>query len=135
MNFVEAIKSGFNKYVTFSGRAARSEYWYWTLFAIIADIVAAIINAFVALGFVGLVVSLALLLPSIAVAIRRLHDLDRTGWWLLLAFTGIGAIVLLVWDCMKGTTGSNRFGADPLGPDADLQPARMSLIASSLPNR
>jgi uncharacterized membrane protein YhaH (DUF805 family) len=135
MNFVEAIKSGFNKYVTFSGRAARSEYWYWTLFAIIADIVKAIINAFVALGFVGLVVSLALLLPSIAVAIRRLHDLDRTGWWLLLAFTGIGAIVLLVWDCMKGTTGSNRFGADPLGPDADLQPARMSLIASSLPNR
>jgi uncharacterized membrane protein YhaH (DUF805 family) len=135
MNFVEAIKSGFNKYVTFSGRAARSEYWYWTLFAIIADIVAAIINVFVALGFVGLVVSLALLLPSIAVAIRRLHDLDRTGWWLLLAFTGIGAIVLLVWDCMKGTTGSNRFGADPLGPDADLQPARMSLIASSLPNR
>jgi uncharacterized membrane protein YhaH (DUF805 family) len=135
MNFVEAIKSGFNKYVTFSGRAARSEYWYWTLFAIIADIVAAIVNAFVALGFVGLVVSLALLLPSIAVAIRRLHDLDRTGWWLLLAFTGIGAIVLLVWDCMKGTTGSNRFGADPLGPDADLQPARMSLIASSLPNR
>jgi uncharacterized membrane protein YhaH (DUF805 family) len=97
--------------------------------------VKAIINAFVALGFVGLVVSLALLLPSIAVAIRRLHDLDRTGWWLLLAFTGIGAIVLLVWDCMKGTTGSNRFGADPLGPDADLQPARMSLIASSLPNR
>jgi uncharacterized membrane protein YhaH (DUF805 family) len=135
MNFVEAIKSGFNKYVTFSGRAARSEYWYWTLFVIIADIVAAIINAFVALGFVGLVVSLAFLLPSIAVAIRRLHDLDRTGWWLLLAFTGIGAIVLLVWDCMKGTTGSNRFGADPLGPDADLQPARMSLIASSLPNR
>jgi uncharacterized membrane protein YhaH (DUF805 family) len=135
MNFVEAIKSGFNKYVTFSGRAARSEYWYWTLFAIIADIVKAIINAFVALGFVGLVVSLALLLPSIAVAIRRLHDLDRTGWWLLLAFTGIGAIVLLVWDCMKGTTGSNRFCADPLGPDADLQPARMSLIASSLPNR
>jgi uncharacterized membrane protein YhaH (DUF805 family) len=134
MNFVEAIKSGFNKYVTFSGRA-RSEYWYWTLFAIIADIVAAIINAFVALGFVGLVVSLAFLLPSIAVAIRRLHDLDRTCWWLLLAFTGIGAIVLLVWDCMKGTTGSNRFGADPLGPDADLQPARMSLIASSLPNR
>jgi uncharacterized membrane protein YhaH (DUF805 family) len=135
MNFVEAIKSGFNKYVTFSGRAARSEYWYWTLFAIIADIVAAIIDAFVALGFVGLVVSLALLLPSIAVAIRRPHDLDRTGWWLLLAFTGIGAIVLLVWDCMKAP--QDRFASAPIrsGPDADLQPARMSLIASSLPNR
>ena len=75
---------------------------------------AGIIDAFVGLGFVGLVVSLALLLPSIAVAIRRLHDLDRTGWWFLLVFTGIGAIVLLVWDCMKGTTGPNRFGTDPL---------------------
>jgi len=56
-----------------------------------------------------------LLLPGIAVAARRLHDLDRTGWWLLIAFTGIGIILLIVWDCMKGTTGPNRFGADPLG--------------------
>lgn len=114
MNFVDAIKSGFGNYVGFSGRAARSEFWYWTLFSFIADIVAGIIDAFVGLDFVGLVVSLALLLPSIAVAIRRLHDLDRTGWWFLLVFTGIGAIVLLVWDCMKGTTGPNRFGTDPL---------------------
>jgi uncharacterized membrane protein YhaH (DUF805 family) len=114
MNFVDAIKSGFGNYVGFSGRAARSEYWFWTLFTFIAYIVAGIIDFYVGLGFVGMVVSLALLLPSIAVAIRRLHDLDRTGWWLLLAFTGIGAIVLLVWDCMKGTTGPNRFGTDPL---------------------
>ena len=62
-----------------------------------------------------MVVSLALLLPGIAVSARRLHDLDRTAWWLLIAFTGIGLILLLVWDCMKGTTGPNRFGADPLG--------------------
>jgi uncharacterized membrane protein YhaH (DUF805 family) len=114
MNFVDAVKSGFGNYVGFSGRAARSEYWFWTLFTFIAYIVAGIIDFYVGLGFVGMVVSLALLLPSIAVAIRRLHDLDRTGWWLLLAFTGIGAIVLLVWDCMKGTTGPNRFGTDPL---------------------
>ena len=114
MNFVDAIKSGFGNYVGFSGRAARSEFWYWTLFSLIADIVAGIIDAFVGLGFVGLVVSLALLLPSIAVAIRRLHDLGRAGWWFLLVFTGIGAIVLLVWDCMKSTTGPNRFGTDPL---------------------
>jgi len=46
--------------------------------------------------------------------VRRLHDLDRTGWWLLIAFTGIGIILLIVWNCMKGTTGSNSFGADPL---------------------
>jgi uncharacterized membrane protein YhaH (DUF805 family) len=115
MNFSQAVTSCFGKYVGFEGRAPRSEYWYWTLFSVIANIVAGIIDSALSLGLVGLVVSLALLLPSIAVSIRRLHDLDRTGWWLLIVLTGIGAIVLLVWDCMKGTTGSNRFGADPLG--------------------
>jgi uncharacterized membrane protein YhaH (DUF805 family) len=57
---------------------------------------------------------LALMLPGIAVSIRRLHDLDRTGWWLLILFTIIGAILLLVWFCMRGTVGPNRFGPDPL---------------------
>lgn len=115
MNFVEAIKSGFNNYVGFSGRAARSEYWFWTLFVIIASIVAAILDVMLGLGLIGAIVSLALFLPGIAVSIRRLHDIDRTGWWLLIAFTGIGLIVLLVFDCTKGTTGPNRFGSDPLG--------------------
>jgi uncharacterized membrane protein YhaH (DUF805 family) len=115
MGFVDAIKSGFSNYVGFSGRAVRSEYWYWTLFVILASLVAGIIDAVLGLGLVGAIVSLALLLPGIAVSARRLHDLDRTAWWLLIAFTGIGLILLLVWDCMKGTTGPNRFGADPLG--------------------
>lgn len=57
---------------------------------------------------------LAVFLPGLAVAVRRLHDLDRTGWWLFLIFTGIGIILLLIWDCMRGTSGSNRFGPDPL---------------------
>ena len=116
MNFVEAITSGFNKYVTFTGRAARSEFWFWTLFSVIANIVAGILDAIVGLGIIGTIVSLALLLPSIAVGARRLHDLDRTGWWLLIAFTGVGIILLIVWDCTKGTSGPNRFGPDPLPP-------------------
>jgi uncharacterized membrane protein YhaH (DUF805 family) len=115
MGFVDAIKFGFNNYATFSGRAARSEYWYWTLFTIIASVVAEIIDSVLGLGLVGFIVSLALLLPSIAVAVRRLHDIDRTGWWLLIAFTGVGIILLIVWDCIQGTTGPNRFGPDPLG--------------------
>ena len=115
MNFSEAIKSGFGKYVTFEGRAARSEFWYWTLFSALANLVAGILNSVLGAGLIGVVVSLALLLPGIAVSARRLHDLDRTAWWLLIAFTGVGVILLIIWDCMKGTTGSNRFGADPLG--------------------
>lgn len=114
MNFADAVKSGFNNYVTFSGRAARSEFWFWTLFSILANLAAGIVDMVLGIGLVGLVVSLALLLPGLAVSVRRLHDLDRTGWWMLLILTCIGIILLIVWDCMKGTTGPNRFGADPL---------------------
>ena len=121
MNFGEAIKSGFGNYVTFSGRAARSEFWYWTLFAALADLVGGIIDRALGtggpiggIGLIGVVITLVLLLPGVAVSVRRLHDLDRIGWWVLIAFTGIGIILLIVWNCMKGTTGSNRFGADPL---------------------
>ncbi len=119
MNFTEAITSGFQNYVNFRGRAARSEFWWWTLFAIIASIVAGLID--IALfGVAGIspiqnLVGLALFLPGLAVSIRRLHDLDRTGWWMLIALTGIGIILLIIWDCMRGTPGANRFGPDPLG--------------------
>lgn len=115
MNFQQAVTSGFQNYVTFSGRAARSEYWFWTLFSLVVAIVTSILDAVLGLGILQPLSSLALLLPSIAVAARRLHDLDRTGWWLLLAFTGIGIILLIVWDCTKGTTGPNQYGPDPLG--------------------
>lgn len=116
MGFVDAIKFGFAHYVTFSGRAARSEFWYWTLFTVIASIVAGIIDGILGLGIVGFLVSLGLFLPSLAVGARRLHDIDRSGWWLLIYFTIIGIILLIVWDCIKGTAGPNRFGPDPLSP-------------------
>jgi len=118
VNFAEAVKSGFGKYVNFSGRAARSEYWFWTLFTIVVAVVMGILDSIVFPGIhsgaLSPLSSLALFLPSLAVSARRLHDLDRTAWWLLLVLTGIGIIVLIVWDCMKGTAGSNRFGPDQL---------------------
>ena len=119
MNFTQAISSGFNNYVNFTGRAARSEFWYWTLFAILASIAGELIDLALFSSSstftpVQTLVNLALFLPGLAVSVRRLHDLDRTGWWLLLIFTVIGMIVLLVWDCMRGTVGPNRFGPDPL---------------------
>jgi len=114
MNFVQAIQSGFSNYATFSGRAPRSEYWYWALFSFLLQIAANIIDVAATGGVIGGLLSLALLLPSIAVGARRLHDIDRTGWWLLIAFTGIGIILLIVWACIKGTDGANRFGPDPL---------------------
>jgi uncharacterized membrane protein YhaH (DUF805 family) len=115
MNFTQAISSGFSNYVTFAGRAIRSEYWYWTLFFFIGSIVAGIIDAVLGIRVFDTIFGLAVLLPSIAVGVRRLHDLDRSGWWLLLGFIPlIGAIVLLIWFCSRGTVGANRFGPDPL---------------------
>ena len=114
MGFGQAISSGFNNYVNFSGRASRSEYWFWTLFAILVTVVAQIIDGVIGMQLLSVIASLGLLLPGLAVSVRRLHDLDRTGWWLLLLLTGIGAIVLLIFYCMKGTDGPNSFGPDPL---------------------
>jgi uncharacterized membrane protein YhaH (DUF805 family) len=120
MGFTEAISSGFRNYVNFSGRAARSEFWFWVLFSILVSIAAGIID----FGLFGIrdgvspissLTSLALFLPGLAVSVRRLHDTDRSGWWILLFLIPlIGAIVLLVWYCSRGTPGGNRFGPDPL---------------------
>lgn len=118
MNFFEAIQSGFRNYVNFSSRAQRSAFWYWVLFAVIAAIVAGMLDNLVfgeGEGPIGTIVSLALFLPGLSVSVRRLHDIDRTGWWVLLAFTVIGIIVLIIFNCTKGTPGPNRFGPDPLG--------------------
>lgn len=120
MNFSEAIQSGFQNYVNFSGRAQRSAYWFWALFAFLVSVAAAIVDSILfgfkpeGINIIQAIVGLALLLPGLSVSIRRLHDRDHTGWWFLLIFTGIGAILLLVWFCMKGTDGPNRFGPDPL---------------------
>jgi uncharacterized membrane protein YhaH (DUF805 family) len=114
MNFVQAINSGFSKYVQFGGRASRSEYWYWTLFSFLVSIAAAIIDGMLGLGFVSTIAGLGLFLPGLAVSARRLHDIDRTFWWILIAFTLIGMFVLLYWDCVRGTSGPNRYGPDPL---------------------
>jgi len=120
MNFVQAIKSGFSNYVTFSGRACRSEYWFWVLFALIGGLVTVILDSVIFGYQAGVtplngIFDLATFLPGLAVVARRLHDTDRTAWWLLLALTVIGAILLIVWFCFRGTPGANRFGPDPLG--------------------
>jgi uncharacterized membrane protein YhaH (DUF805 family) len=114
MGFSEAINTCFSKYATFDGRAARPEYWYFALFVFIVDLVLQALER-TGLGYIAIIAnflfSLAVLLPSIAVGVRRLHDIDRSGWWLLIGLVPIvGVILLLVWACMRGTQGTNRFG-------------------------
>ncbi len=121
MGFKDTISYCFRNYVGFSGRAARSEYWYWVLFVLLLQIVAWLIDMTL-FGFnttgvnpIGVIVSLATLLPGLAVSVRRLHDIDRLGWWVLLGLIPvIGWIVLIYWACLRGTVGANRFGPDPL---------------------
>ena len=121
MDFWQAIVSGFKNYVGFSGRACRSEYWYWVLAMIILSIIAGVIdytsfeeNEY-GVGPLRTIIGLATFLPSLAMCFRRLHDIDRTGWWLLISFTVIGFFLLLYWACVRGTAGPNRYGPDPLG--------------------
>ena len=118
MNFVEAISSSFRNYANFSGRAVRSEFWYWYIFVAVVLIVFGAINGSLypgplAMGpfsYVTMAIVLALILPSLAVSVRRLHDIDRTGWWVLIAVTAIGMLVLIYWACLPGTSDRNRFG-------------------------
>ena len=121
MSFLEAISSGFRNYVNFSGRAIRSEFWYWTLFCILVSVVLGLIDQRLnpgtgigAFSVLNTIILLALFLPSLAISVRRLHDIDRTGWWVLLDLTAIGSLVLIYWACLRGTVGTNRFGPDPM---------------------
>jgi uncharacterized membrane protein YhaH (DUF805 family) len=118
MNFFEAVGSVFKNYVNFSGRAARSEYWYWILFALIVTAALRMLDNAIfddmENGPLQGVFALITLLPALAVGVRRLHDIDRTGWWTLIALTIVGVFLLIYWACQKGTSGPNRFGPDPL---------------------
>ena len=102
MNFQTAIRSGFQNYAHLKGRASRAEYWWWALFTVILSILLSSINS--SLGDLG---SLVTLLPSIAVAIRRVHDVDRAGWFILVPFYNLYLVL------RRGDAGENRFGPPP----------------------
>lgn len=109
MGFFDAISSCFSKYVQFSGRASRSEFWYFNLFGVICSIIITVISG--SRMPIHLLFSLGMFLPSLAVCVRRLHDTDRSGWWqMILLIPLIGMIVLLVFFCQRPTPGRNRFG-------------------------
>jgi uncharacterized membrane protein YhaH (DUF805 family) len=142
MSFFEAIEACLTKYAVFEGRAPRAEYWWFVLFTTAVESILAHV-----IPLLGDLVGLVFLLPIWAVGVRRLHDIDRSGWWLLLplpallitlicgtaayatgtdAFAGIIVpfalvtlgfyLVILFWNCQRGTIGPNRFGPDPFAP-------------------
>jgi len=116
VSFADAVRDGFSKYVTFSGRSSRAAYWWWWLFGLIALVAAYIVDAIVGtFPLFYVVVGLALLLPNLAVLVRRLHDTGRSGWWILIGLIPfVGGIVLLVFTLIA-SEGPNAYGAGPDG--------------------
>jgi uncharacterized membrane protein YhaH (DUF805 family) len=113
MSFGEAISDGFSKYATFSGRSSRSAYWYWVLFYVLVVIGASILDAVVGTPVFTLLTWLGFIIPNLAVLVRRLHDTDRTGWWVLIGLIPlIGAIVLIVFACIDSGP-PNKYGQGP----------------------
>src|ERR1700693_4743368 len=146
MNFWQAVASGFSNYVKFSGWAIRSEYWYWVLFVSMVTLAATLLDVAIVKhrhGPLERVWQLVTFLPGLALAVRRLHDMDRSAWWIALPLSVIGVfavilllftvsnillpimmafiaicifVVLINWFCLPGTPGPNRDGAAPFGP-------------------
>ena len=104
-------------YAEFGGRSRRSEYWYFLLFNLIAAFALSLADSAVrkilGFGFLGMMYALVVLVPGIAVSIRRLHDTDRSGWWLLLAFVPIVGLVLIWFMAQDSDAGTNRYGQNP----------------------
>ncbi len=115
MTFTDAIKTCFQNYATFRGRAGRPEFWYFVLFILVVNLLFGFIDGIVFgdriyLGPFATIFDLATLLPLLAVGARRLHDIGKSGWWLLLGLIPlVGAIVLIWWCIQKGEVGENKW--------------------------
>lgn len=139
MGFGQAISTCFSKYIVFAGRARRSEFWWWILFVVILQAIANVLDSIVGTtyafsngsgdiatyqtGWIGTLVGLALFLPTVSVAVRRLHDTGRSGWWWWLnIICCIGSIILIVF-YVGDSTPDNQYGPNPKGGGAMLPPA------------
>jgi len=123
MGFGQAVSSCYSNYATFSGRASRSEYWFFALFHFLI-IFAGVALISVGIGIVILIgFGLVNFLPHLSVTVRRLHDTDHSGWWYWICLIPlVGIVLLLIWGCTRGTWGDNRFGPDPLEGQAPRPP-------------
>ena len=117
MDIQQSIKICFKKFATFDGRASRSEYWWFQFFYLLVVVVAVILDSILvggnieSAGALEIVSQLILLLPALAVTARRLHDVDRSGWWILVGITIVGLIPLFIWWLAPGTNKKNKYGS------------------------
>ena len=116
MDFQTSVKTCFKKYADFSGRALRSELWWFVLFSVLGGIITTIIDIMIlgysveSYGPLNLICTVALFLPAIAVTARRLHDVNRSGWWQLIELTIIGILLIIIWCATEGEKKKNIYG-------------------------
>lgn len=120
MNFFDSIKSCFVRYTDFSGRSIRSEYWNYSVFIVVLTTLTEYLDAKIKgvsylesdmIGTLSILMIIITFIPSLSVSVRRLHDVNKSGWWLLLIFTVMGIIPLIYWACKKSDDSDNRFGS------------------------
>lgn len=113
--FGEAVTRAMTvNYCNFSGRSSRSEYWWFALFTFLISCVIGIIFSSTLAKVISMLVGLAFLLPNLGLAVRRLHDIGKSGWWYLIGFIPlIGVIILIVWFCRESQPFDNEYGAVP----------------------
>jgi uncharacterized membrane protein YhaH (DUF805 family) len=115
MNFIEAVKSVFKNYANFNGRASRAEYWWFFLFSGVVAVALTFLDLSInggdteKVGITGTIFSLGTIVPSIAVAVRRMHDVGKSGWYILIPLYN------LILACTEGQKGDNEYGSDPYG--------------------
>jgi len=116
MDLQTSVKTCFKKYAVFSGRASRSEFWFFALFGLIGGLVTAVIDTMI-LGYTvenygptNIIFQIVIFIPYLAVGARRLHDINRSGWWQLISLTIIGIILLIVWWATTGKNKKNNHG-------------------------
>lgn len=130
LGFPESVVRCLRKYATFRGRATRAEYWWFSLFnTLLGMVVYAAVQHLMgteAADGAASIVQLALFLPMLAVGVRRLHDIDFRGWWMLLGLTGVGIIPLIIFFCLPGKAAPNRFGAREYGAQAGMTPEQQA---------
>lgn len=120
----------FKKYAVFDGRSRRKEYWFFCLFNLLASVALAMVDSFTGMfnaetgvGLLGALYSLAVIVPGIAVTMRRLHDTGRSGWWILLVLMPlIGVLALIFLLVLASDEGGNEYGASPIVDEIELLP-------------
>ena len=116
MNFGESIACCFSNYANFNGRGSRSEYWWFALFLFIGGLVTPIVDIMIlgysseSFGPIYIIFSIITFLPALAAGARRLHDINKSGWWQLISFTIVGLIPLIIWMATEGTKENNSYG-------------------------